>query len=840
MRITQKNQFVNIFLRFFTLLLTETTNSTYNESSYVQIHYQGDVSMKLISCPFCNWRTDSPIPNCPRCKKDLAHSGVYLYNVAQYYEENGDPKTALRFYKLAAKENYTLAMTRLGEMYEMGIGTEAKLEFAVYSHQRAAENGAISSLRWLSRAYRGMRDPALTNLEKAKKYIKQLALLGDAESRSILDKLESIEGDSGDDEYMETSSDADNGAMAFGDDSEIHELDSIWGDVTAVAFPTRPRDSYTAIMVEEQQHLDSTIHKMETWVNDATLRIREGIDSPDYTSQASLECFYQEKHRLDSLREDIETVKNNIEQPYFAHLFFTNDETIDEKDVYVGNQEWVFDGRVSIISHNSPLGQVAHRRIDLYADTRSGRYTLQWRRMIAIRDRKIIKVVEDFNRSRGNNVVSYDEYLLTILNERRGETQLVDIVATIQDNQNYIVTRPVNQKMVVQGCAGSGKSMILLQRLQYLAYNRFCRLSDVTVLVPSERFRKHIDPLIGKLGLQSVGMMTVSEYYLSILRQYYKGKSDRIKTLSSKKIVDDSANLELAAHYYSAAFYRDALRDMESSKQKYQQEIKDYRVKEKEWEILREEAIIQNLDIPKKKSVCGNKPSMPTITRYLKTVSQKKKKDAVMKSELYAELLLCYMIAGEPPQNRDKFLFIDEAQDLAPSEYRLLYNLNGDSCIFNLFGDCQQTLSHSYGVRDWKEVAQMIGSFQQYSLNESYRNTWEITQFINQETGHNITPLGLHGENVTYVNSLQEFYTYAERFNRNNTAIIVKDDETVQKCAQNELWFRLQRKAQVYTVSEVKGLEFQTVLVWEEKMDLTEKYIAYSRARENLCLFRPQ
>ena len=228
---------------------------------------------------------------------------------------------------------------------------------------------------------------------------------------------------------------------------------------------------------------------------------------------------------------------------------------------------------------------------------------------------------------------------------------------------------------------------------------------------------------------------------------------------------------------------------------------------------------------------------MPSITKYFE---KKKDTSTVMKSELYAELLLCYMIVGEPPQNRDKFLFIDEAQALAPSEYQLLYNLNGDSCVFNLFGDCQQTLSHSYGVRDWKKVAQIIGSFQQYSLNESYRNTWEITQLINQETGHSITPLGLHGENVTYVKSLQEFYTYAERFNRNNTAIIVKDDETVQKYAQNELWFRLQRKAQVYTVSEVKGLEFQTVLVWEEKMDLTEKYIAYSRARENLCLFRPQ
>ena len=55
-----------------------------------------------------------------------------------------------------------------------------------------------------------------------------------------------------------------------------------------------------------------------------------------------------------------------------------------------------------------------------------------------------------------------DPFLIQVLKLRKKQHSLVDIIATIQENQNAIVDENINQNIVVQGCAGSGKTMVLL------------------------------------------------------------------------------------------------------------------------------------------------------------------------------------------------------------------------------------------------------------------------------------------------------------------------------------------------------------------------------------------
>ena len=802
--------------------------------------------MITIRCPYCNFSMTVPRTSCPGCRRSFDHSGNYQYAAAQYYEAAGRAQEALECYIKAAREHSIDAMTRLGEMYEKGIGTDKSLPLAVYSHLRAAQNGSYVSSKWLEDAYYGLLDLPLTELEKARKgLIRRLTTRGDTDAIRRLEELVPENPEADDDDASEDD------LLLFDKDPLIHALDSVVGDITDISFPVQSdnhngTDSNT-VLETEQTHLDATIREMEEWVDETKKRLLEGVDAPDYSSQASLDWFHQEEHLIMSLREELEVVESNIEQPYFAHLFFTSDRWLSLKDVYVGNQAWVCDGQVRVVSHNSPLGQVAHRRTNLSVDTNDGRYVLQSRRMLAIRNRKVIKVVEDYNRSRadaqqnGGQTGSYDEFLLTILEERCGETQLADIVATIQENQNYIVTRPVGQEMIVQGCAGSGKSMIMLQRLQYLAYNRQCNLSDVTVLLPSEEYKTHIAPLKTKLALSGICMMTVTEYYLSVIRQYY-GSGNRYKTIISKKIVDDSVDPQLAAYYYSDAFYRDAQLKLKPKKEEYHKEMNDYRARERQWERLRDEVKDQEKrgiipdDIPKKEKFCGKKPKSPSLAVFLK---ERKTTPSIMKAEVFAELLMCYIFWDKQPIRKEKFLCIDEAQDLAPLEYQLLFNLGGKACVFNLFGDCGQTLTNSSGIRDWNEIAQKIGHFSRYSLNESYRNTQEITEYINQTTNHQILAMGLHGDAVSELKSLREVFTYARHFGGSRMAVIVGGSQETKEQLQSEWQTVLPPDMSVYTVAEAKGLEFQAVIACDLTMDLTEKYIAYSRARERLFVYRP-
>ena len=64
-----------------------------------------------------------------------------------------------------------------------------------------------------------------------------------------------------------------------------------------------------------------------------------------------------------------------------------------------------------------------------------------------------------------------DEFLIKILLDKKDSNKLTDIIYTIQGNQNRIIRANSMESFIVQGCAVSGKTMILLHRLSYLKFN---------------------------------------------------------------------------------------------------------------------------------------------------------------------------------------------------------------------------------------------------------------------------------------------------------------------------------------------------------------------------------
>ncbi len=78
------------------------------------------------------------------------------------------------------------------------------------------------------------------------------------------------------------------------------------------------------------------------------------------------------------------------------------------------------------------------------------------------------------------------------LNLRKKQHNLVDIIATIQENQNAIVDEKFRQNIVVHGCAGSGKTMVLLHRLSSLKYNHpEYDFGEALILTPNEVYCKY-------------------------------------------------------------------------------------------------------------------------------------------------------------------------------------------------------------------------------------------------------------------------------------------------------------------------------------------------------------
>ncbi|HEX8802554.1 MAG TPA: ATP-binding domain-containing protein, partial [Acidimicrobiales bacterium] len=111
----------------------------------------------------------------------------------------------------------------------------------------------------------------------------------------------------------------------------------------------------------------------------------------------------------------------------------------------------------------------------------------------------------------GTAVLGGDTLLESLGANRSGE--LHDIVATIQAAQYDVVSRPIEQLLVVQGGPGTGKTVVGLHRASWLLYNLSDRLQseDVLVVGPNPAFVRYIRAVLPKLGDEAVVQRSVTE-----------------------------------------------------------------------------------------------------------------------------------------------------------------------------------------------------------------------------------------------------------------------------------------------------------------------------------------
>jgi DNA helicase-2/ATP-dependent DNA helicase PcrA len=133
--------------------------------------------------------------------------------------------------------------------------------------------------------------------------------------------------------------------------------------------------------------------------------------------------------------------------------------------------------------------------------------------------------------------------LTTALSKSKTD-QMKDIVETLQPDQYDKIKAPIEQVIIVQGAAGSGKSEIGLHRLAYLLSPvRDFRLQpeDVIMFGPSQVFLSYISNVLPGLNVPQVRQRTVSEWLISSL-SHPIGKlakdqlQDRILTGSTKNL----------------------------------------------------------------------------------------------------------------------------------------------------------------------------------------------------------------------------------------------------------------------------------------------------------------
>jgi DNA helicase IV len=137
------------------------------------------------------------------------------------------------------------------------------------------------------------------------------------------------------------------------------------------------------------------------------------------------------------------------------------------------------------------------------------------RRQIMVDRGSVVAVADDLfdgtDNEEGTTRLRGGDALLAEL-ERARTGEMLDIVATIQAEQDEIIRAPLEQLLTVQGGPGTGKTAVGLHRAAFLLYNHPSLSRDgVLVLGPSRAFLRYIAQVLPSLGEEAVVQTTVTD-----------------------------------------------------------------------------------------------------------------------------------------------------------------------------------------------------------------------------------------------------------------------------------------------------------------------------------------
>ena len=459
---------------------------------------------------------------------------------------------------------------------------------------------------------------------------------------------------------------------------------------------------------------------------------------------------------------------------------------IGEKSINKGIENLVYDWR-------SPVGNLyymSNQEDYKYKDTI---YNLNLKRQIDISNSKINNIYDTFVRGRNLNVT--DDFLMKVLNDKKNRNEFVDIIKTIQSNQNSIIRDELNTNSIVQGVAGSGKTVVLLHRLSYLLYNYpEMDRNKLLFITPSTIFKSKLSNINRSLSLTTIKMITMEDYYLEKINYY-------LPSIKINRVEKDNFKIDMLEFIYS--------KDYPNYLQSF---IKDY---------------------TKKSDI---KLIMDNIFKDLKNKFNLKNKNYIINKKTTKAfaftILMLYKLMNFKYYTDYLYMFIDEMQDYGYEEIRLISKMEKNAKL-NLYGDVEQAILPFIKKKEINELIDFLNQLRDnvktYFLNENYRNSKEITNYCNKFLNVTMTPMGINSNPVSEI-KVDNYIDYIKNHFDKSHVIIGNDIKDIEELCYIGY--------EAYTVSQAKGLEFSKVVVMENNFNNVLKYVSYTRTLDKLFILK--
>lgn len=489
-----------------------------------------------------------------------------------------------------------------------------------------------------------------------------------------------------------------------------------------------------------------------------------------------------------------------------------------------------------------------------------------------------------------------DSFLLATLKTNKDNPELHSIINTIQKKQINIRSMDADKSFIVQGCAGSGKTVVLLHRLRYLIFNEMITPSSYLYIVPNANMFDYVKDIAKKFKINTNAIKNHYNYYKFLLEANDKTEEHN-ELIFDADYLRDVYSEDLIRQSYELLF-----REIVNSIEEMLNYIDEYYIANKESiDNINDDSILawkENSDRQKQIIISMQKaieddaieyieelePCNLFLTekttharKYLKTIIDISTKiKPIESSSLEKFKLLTFYSDNQFLAAVNRVLFsimrgtIYDKFHKRPSKVykhywylftyaRYLVRNNFNSVYKYIYIDEAQDFSLSelkliYKINnvDTQPYFNLFGDINQTISSFGIKNWKELPKYLgskeiikldenfrntNQVVDYCNGTLPFHMTKVGLNMDMVDVFDNCQQFLQSVKTIddiqfIVKDEE-----AKTDLIKELDDiENSIYTVKDAKGLEFKKIAVFDRDMTDEEKYIAYTRTLNKLTV----
>ena len=268
----------------------------------------------------------------------------------------------------------------------------------------------------------------------------------------------------------------------------------------------------------ENEYDMKLIRQKQLLKESVNIKINNSSSEAMWESSGELRNFEQDlaikSNELNQVQKRRAVLEKMQEEPYFGRIDYHEVSENEDEQIYIGIGSLFAEGENLVVDWRAPIASLYYEgnvgdSVRLKFGEAFETFKVDLKRQFRVKDGKIVGMIDTDN-------VMGDPYLLEVL-ESGSSHQMGAVVATLQKEQNQIIRETTFRNVLIQGVAGSGKTVVMMQKIAYLIYTfkNTLKPDEILLFSPNRIFQEYISQVLPSLGEWDVVGNTFSQFIQS-------------------------------------------------------------------------------------------------------------------------------------------------------------------------------------------------------------------------------------------------------------------------------------------------------------------------------------